>query len=83
MTISYTGDVANASGFGCFNKILIKWKDGSSTWEAMKYVKQCYPVQLAEYAKDHNISDQPAFAWWANYVLNKKKRIISKVQSKY
>jgi len=26
MTISYTGDVANASGFGCFNKILIKWK---------------------------------------------------------
>ena len=26
MTISYTGDVANASGFGCFNKILLKWK---------------------------------------------------------
>ena len=26
MTISYTGDVANASGFGCFNKILWKWK---------------------------------------------------------
>ena len=26
MTISYTGDVANASGFGCFNKILFKWK---------------------------------------------------------
>ena len=26
MTVSYTGDVANASGFGCFNKILWKWK---------------------------------------------------------
>ena len=26
MTVSYTGDVANASGFGCFNKILLKWK---------------------------------------------------------
>ena len=26
MTISYTGDVANASSFGCFNKILFKWK---------------------------------------------------------
>jgi len=26
MTISYTGDVANASGFGCFNKILFKWR---------------------------------------------------------
>eukprot|EP00092_Neocalanus_flemingeri_P105954 GFUD01135879.1.p1 GENE.GFUD01135879.1~~GFUD01135879.1.p1 ORF type:complete len:716 (-),score=153.40 GFUD01135879.1:269-2416(-) len=26
MTVSYTGDVANASTFGCFNKILFKWK---------------------------------------------------------
>ena len=26
MTVSYTGDVANASPFGCFNKILFKWK---------------------------------------------------------
>ena len=26
MTVSYTGDVANASGFGCFNKILLRWK---------------------------------------------------------
>ena len=26
MTVSYTGDVANASAFGCFNKILLKWK---------------------------------------------------------
>jgi len=26
MTISYTGDVANASAFGCFNKILLKWR---------------------------------------------------------
>ena len=26
MTVSYTGDVANASSFGCFNKILLKWR---------------------------------------------------------
>ena len=26
MTVSYTGDVANASDFGCFNKILLKWR---------------------------------------------------------
>ena len=26
MTISYTADVANASGFGTFSRILIKWK---------------------------------------------------------
>ena len=26
MTVSYSGDVGNASVFGCFNKILLKWK---------------------------------------------------------
>ena len=26
MTVSYSGDVGNACGFGCFNKILIRWK---------------------------------------------------------
>ena len=36
-------------------EILLLWKDGSTTWEAMKDVKECYPVDLAEYAHD--------FAW--------------------
>ena len=26
MTVSYTADVANASGFGCFTGILLRWK---------------------------------------------------------
>ena len=26
MTVSYTGDVANSSTFGCFNKIMCKWR---------------------------------------------------------
>ena len=26
MTVSYSGEVANASAFGCFTKILCKWK---------------------------------------------------------
>ena len=26
MTVSYTGDVANSSTFGCFNKIMGKWR---------------------------------------------------------
>ena len=26
MTVSYSGDVGNASTFGCFNKILFKWR---------------------------------------------------------
>ena len=64
-------------------EVLIQWKDGSSTWEAMKDVKDCYPVQLAEYATAQNLSQKPAFVWWVPQVLKKKKRIISKIQSKY
>ena len=26
MTVSYTGAVGNASSFGCFNKILLRWR---------------------------------------------------------
>ena len=26
MTVSYTGDVANSSSFGCFSRILLKWR---------------------------------------------------------
>ena len=26
MTVGYSGDVGNASSFGCFNKIILKWR---------------------------------------------------------
>ena len=64
-------------------EILLQWKDGSTTWETMKDVKESYPVQLAEYSHDKRIATQPAFAWWVPHVLHKKSRIVSKVKSKY
>ena len=38
--------------------ILIQWKDGSTTWEALKVVKESYPVQLADYTIEKGISDE-------------------------
>ena len=64
-------------------EILLLWKDGSSSWEKLKDVKESYPVQLAEYSLQHRISEEPAFAWWVPHVLKKRNRIISKVKSKY
>ena len=64
-------------------EILIQWKDGSSTWEKLKDVKECFPVQLSEYALNSKISEQPAFAWWVHHVIKKQKQIIAKVKSKY
>ena len=64
-------------------EILLQWKDGSTTWEALKDIKECYPVQMAEYAIENRIDDKPAFTWWVPHVVGKRNRIISKVKSKY
>ena len=64
-------------------EILLQWKDNSSTWVALKDVKESYPVQLAEYAVASRILEEPAFAWWVPYMLRKRNRIIAKLKSKY
>jgi len=64
-------------------EILLQWKDGSTIWEKMKDMKKEYPVQLAEYARQRDILETPAFAWWVPYVFKKRQRIISKTKSKY
>ena len=48
-----------------------------------KDVKESYPVQVAEYAHQHKLSDKPAFAWWVLYVLKNWESIIANVKSKY
>ena len=63
--------------------VLIQWKDGSTTWNKLKDVKDLYPVELAEYAVNNKVDDEPAFAWWVPYTIKKKARIISKIKSKY
>ena len=63
--------------------VCIQWKYGSSTWNQVKDVMESFLVQLAEYAVLNQITDEPAFAWWKNKVLNKRDRIISKTASKY
>ena len=64
-------------------EVLILWKDGSTTWSKLKDVKESYPVQIAEYATENSLAEEPAFAWWVDYVHKKRERILSKVKSKY
>ena len=64
-------------------ELLVQWKDLSTTWVSLKDMKEAYPVQSAEYAVQARISEEPAFAWWAQYTLKKRNRIIAKVKSKY
>ena len=64
-------------------EILIQWKDGYTTWEYLKDVKESYMVQLAEYARQCKFSDKPTFSWWVPHVINKQECIIAEVKSKY
>jgi hypothetical protein len=46
-------------------------------------MKECYPIQVSEYAVQTKISNEPAYAWWVSHVLKKRQQIIAKVKSKY
>lgn len=45
-------------------KICVKWKDGSTSCESLKDMKESYPIQVAEFALSRGLGDLPAFQWW-------------------
>ena len=53
------------------------------TWKKLSELKDSYPVQVTEYASGNGIIDGPAFAWWAGYILKKRRTILSKAKTKY
>jgi len=62
---------------------LVMWKDGSTNWVSLKDMKASHPIELAEYAINNKIDDQPAFKWWVPCTVKHTKRIMAKVKSKY
>ena len=64
-------------------EVCLKWKDGTTTWNKLKDVKDSYPIQLAEYALENRLDNKAVFAWWVPFVLKKRDRVISKIKSKY
>ena len=53
-------------------EILLQWKDGSTSWETLKDIKECYPLQISEYAVRKRISDEPFFYGGFNISLRDK-----------
>ena len=51
----------------------------SQEWMPLKLLNESNPVEVAEFVTDLNIVDEPAFAWWVSFVLQKCDRIISAV----
>jgi hypothetical protein len=63
-------------------KICYQWKDGSTTWESLKDLKESHPLEMAEYAVTQGIDHEPAFNWWFPQVLQLQKCIISLVKKR-
>jgi hypothetical protein len=61
-------------------KICCQWKDGSTTWESLKVLKESHPLTMAEHAITQGIDHEPAFTWWVPQVLRLCKHIISLVK---
>lgn len=64
-------------------KLLVEWRDGSSSWVPLKDLKASNPVELAEYAIANGIEKEPAFKWWVTTIIRTRDRMIGKVKSKY
>ncbi|KAI2506427.1 Reverse transcriptase (RNA-dependent DNA polymerase) [Fragilaria crotonensis] len=64
-------------------RLLVEWKDGTSTWVSLADIKDSYPVQVADYAVANKLTQEPAFRWWVPFVLKKRERLLKKVKTKY
>ena len=62
--------------------IQIKWKDGSVSWHPMSIVKSSNPIELAEYAVNNKLSDEPTFRWWVKSTLKGRYKLIHKSKTK-
>ena len=61
----------------------VEWKGGEQEWIPLKDLKVSNPIEVAEYAVANGIAEEPAFAWWVKEVLRHRRRIVSKIKSKY
>ena len=59
--------------------LLVKWANESVSWIPLKDLKKSHPIKTAEFAKGRSIADEPAFAWWVPYTLQKHDIILSRI----
>jgi len=63
-------------------KLLVKWKDGSTSWEDLQNLKASNPIEVAQYAVANKISEEVAFAWWVPFTLKQHRRMIHAITTK-
>jgi hypothetical protein len=64
-------------------QLQVLWKNGTTTWEWLRNLKESNPIKVAEYAIAQGIAEDPAFTWWVPFVLKKRDRYISAIGTRY
>jgi hypothetical protein len=63
--------------------LCVLWKDGSTSSEPLKDLKQAFPVQVAEYAVSRDLTDSPAFKWWVPHTLKQRNHILKAIKTHF
>jgi hypothetical protein len=63
-------------------KLAVVWKDGSTTWQHVKDLKESHPIEVAESAIANKIVSEPAFAWWVPFVIKRLDHFLRSVKSR-
>ena len=63
-------------------QLCVQWTDGSTSWQALKDMKDFHPVETVEYSVAQEIDHELEFNWWVKTVLKKRLRIICLVKKR-
>ena len=50
-------------------QFLCQWNDGTTSWHPLKDVKESHLLQVAQYATNNGLAEEPAFAWWVPHTV--------------
>ena len=64
-------------------RLCVQWKDGSTSWEDLKDMKDVFPIQVAKFAISQGIGKEPTFAWWVKDVISKRHRFVKAMKTRY
>ncbi len=64
-------------------RICVEWNDGSTTWHPLADVKNSFMVELANYALQYGLENEPAFKWWIRPTIKHKELFICATKARY
>ena len=63
--------------------MLARLKDHSTEWFGLKDLKESNPIEVAEYAVNNKLEDEPAFNWWVPFTTRKRNRVLKVMKKRY